>query len=102
MIKMDELKPILELLLEGREDSATIIESINEIDREPGPPDFSEREKELNKSWNDRFMKAFFGEKGENMETEIPKGSVEDDDDDDDEIDDEDIAIKDILKEGDE
>ena len=101
MIKMDELKPILEPLLEGREDSATIIESINGIDREPDPPDFSEREKELNKSWNARFMKAFFGEKGENMETEIPKeDSVVDDEDE--EIDGEDIAIKDILKEGDE
>ena len=101
MIKMDELKPILEPILEGREDSATIIESINGIDREPDPPDFSEREKELNKSWNDRFMKAFFGEKGENMNTEVPKeDSVVDDDDD--EIDGEDIAIKDILKEGDE
>ena len=100
MIKMDELKPILEPLSEGREDSATIIESINGIDREPDPPDFSEREKELNKSWNDRFMKAFFGEKGENMDTKIPKeDSVVDDDD---EIDGEDIAIKDILKEGDE
>ena len=99
MIKMDELKPILEPLLEGREDSATIIESINGIDREPDPPDFSEREKELNKSWNDRFMKAFFGEKGENMDTEVSKDdSVVDDD----EIDGEDIAIKDILKEGDE
>lgn len=100
MIKMDELKPILEPLLEGREDSATIIESINGIDREPDPPDFSEREKELNKSWNDRFMKAFFGEKGENMETEIPKEDP--DGDEDDEIDGEEIAIKDILKEGDE
>lgn len=101
MIKMDELKPILEPLLEGREDSATIIESINGIDREPDPPDFSEREKELNKSWNDRFMKAFFGEKGENMNTEVPKeDSVVDDVDD--EIDGEDIAITDILKEGDE
>ena len=101
MIKMDELKPILEPLLEGREDSATIIESINGIDREPDPPDFSEREKELNKSWNERFMKAFFGEKGENMETGVPKeDSVVDDEDE--EIDGEDIAIKDILKEGDE
>lgn len=101
MIKMDELKPILEPLLDGREDSAAIIESISEIDHEPDPPDFSEREKELNKSWNDRFMKAFFGEKGENMNTEVPKDdSVEVDDGE--EIDGEDIAITDILKEGDE
>ena len=101
MIKMDELKPILEPLLEGREDSATIIESINGIDREPDPPDFSEREKELNKSWNERFMKAFFGEKGENMNTEVPADdSVVDDEDE--EIDGEDIAITDILTEGDE
>lgn len=102
MIKMDELKPILEPLLEGREDSATIIESINGIDREPDPPDFSEREKELNKSWNDRFMKAFFGEKGENMNPDVPTGDSVVDEDDVDEIDGEDIAIEDILKEGDE
>lgn len=102
MIKMDELKPILEPLLEGREDSATIIESISGIDREPDPPDFSEREKELNKSWNDRFMKAFFGEKGGNMNTEVPKDDSVVDDDTVEEIDGEDIAITDILTEGDE
>lgn len=102
MIKMDELKPILEPLLEGREDSATIIESISGIDREPDPPDFSEREKELNKSWNDRFMKAFFGEKGENLNTEVPKDDSVVDDDTVEEIDGEDIAITDILTEGDE
>ena len=102
MIKMDELKPILEPLLEGREDSATIIESISGIDREPDPPDFSEREKELNKSWNDRFMKAFFGEKGENMNTEVPKDDSVVVDDTVEEIDGEDIAITDILTEGDE
>lgn len=102
MIKMDELKPILEPLLEGREDSATIIESISGIDREPDPPDFSEREKKLNKSWNDRFMKAFFGEKGENMNTEVPKDDSVVDDDTVEEIDGEDIAITDILTEGDE
>lgn len=102
MIKMDELKPILEPLLEGREDSAAIIESISEIDREPDPPDFSEREKELNKSWNDRFMKAFFGEKGENMNTEVPADDSVVDEDAVEEIDGEDIAITDILTEGDE
>lgn len=102
MIKMDELKPILEPLLEGREDSAAIIESISGIDREPDPPDFSEREKELNKSWNDRFMKAFFGEKGENMNTEVPKDDSVVVDDTVEEIDGEDIAITDILTEGDE
>ena len=102
MIKMDELKPILEPLLEGREDSATIIESISGIDREPDPPDFSEREKELNKSWNDRFMKAFFGEKGENMNTEVPTDDSVVGEDAVEEIDGEDIAITDILTEGDE
>lgn len=102
MIKMDELKPILEPLLEGREDSAAIIESINGIDREPDPPDFSEREKELNKSWNDRFMKAFFGEKGADMNTDVPTDDSVVDEDAVEEIDGEDIAITDILSEGDE
>ena len=76
MISMDELKPILEPLIEGREDSASIIESIQGIDRPAEEPDFSAREAEINKSWNDRFMKAFFGEKGKELDTEIPKDEV--------------------------
>lgn len=58
MIKLDELKPILEPLLEGREDAADIIESITAIDVEV--VDNSEEIARINKEWNDRYMKAFF------------------------------------------
>lgn len=98
MIDMNELKPILEPLLSEREDSADIIESIQGIDREPEAPDFSAREAEINKSWNDRFMKAFFGEKGVDLDTEIPQGDVGDDAVDQ-SADPEEISISDILLE---
>ncbi len=76
MINIDELKPILEPLLDGREDSATIIESIQGIDKEVPEPDFSAREAEINKAWNERYMKAFFGEKGADLSTEVPQDEV--------------------------
>ena len=68
---MEELKPILEGLLEGREDAADIIEKVTVLDK-PVEVDRSEIDA-LNASWNDRFMKAFFGEKAEDMSEEIPK-----------------------------
>lgn len=70
MINLDELKPVLEGLLEGREDSADIIEQISGLDREV-EIDRSEID-ELNASWNERFKKAFFGEKGSDISEEIP------------------------------
>ena len=60
MIKLDELKPILEPLLEGREDGVDIIESITAIDKEIEAPDNSEEINRINREWNDRYMKAFF------------------------------------------
>lgn len=105
MINMDELKPILEPLLDGREDSASIIESIQGIDKEAPEPDFSEKEAAINKEWNDRFMKAFFGEKGKELDTEIPKDEVQeasdatDDLDGSDEVTPENITIDDLFEE---
>ena len=77
MINLDELKPILEGLLEGREDSADIIEQVNSLDKEV-EVDRSEIDA-LNASWNDRFKKAFFGEKAEDVNAEIPSISETDD-----------------------
>lgn len=77
MINLDELKPILEGLLEGREDSADIIEQVNSLDKEV-EVDRSEIDA-LNASWNDRFKKAFFGEKAEDVNEEIPSISETDD-----------------------
>lgn len=96
MISMDELKPILEPILSEREDSATIIESIQGIDRPAEEPDYTAHDAEINKAWNDRFMKAFFGEKGGDLKTEVPQGEV---DETEDEVTAEDIGIDDILKE---
>lgn len=70
MINLDELKPILEGLLEGREDSADVIEQITGLDK-PVEVDRSEIDA-LNASWNDRFKKAFFGEKAADISEEIP------------------------------
>lgn len=96
MISMDELKPILEPILSEREDSATIIESIQGIDRPAEEPDYTAHDAEINKAWNDRFMKAFFGEKGGDLKTEVPQDEV---DENVDEVTAEDIGIDDILKE---
>ena len=71
MINMDELKPILEGLIEGRKDAADIIEQISALDKDV-EIDRSEIDA-LNASWNDRFMKAFFGEKADDISEEIPK-----------------------------
>lgn len=74
MIDMNELKPILEPLLEGREDSADIIEQVAAIDRTIDPPQVDRSEIDaLNASWNERFKKAFFGsDKADSISEEIP------------------------------
>ena len=71
MIDLNELKPVLEELLDGREDSADYIERVSGLDKEV-TVDRSEIDA-LNASWNDRFKKAFFGEKGADINEEIPK-----------------------------
>lgn len=65
MINMEELKPIMEGLLEGREDAADYIEKIQALDK-PVEVDRSEIDA-LNASWNDRFKAAFFGPKGDDL-----------------------------------
>lgn len=70
MINIDELKPILEPLIDGREDAATIIEQVSALDKEV-EIDRSEIDA-LNASWNDRFKKAFFGEKADSIDEKIP------------------------------
>lgn len=71
MIDLNELKPVLEELLDGREDSADYIERVSGLDKDVAI-DRSEIDA-LNASWNDRFKKAFFGEKGADINEEIPK-----------------------------
>lgn len=76
MINLEELKPILEMLVEGRDDSASIIEQVQGIDREIEDAQtkideaVAEATAKLNAEWNDRYMKAFFGDKAETMSPE--------------------------------
>ena len=75
MIVLEDLKPILEPLLEGREDAAEVIEAVNAIDKpveEPAPVDNSEEIAKLNEEWNNRFKEAFFGPKGDTLESDPP------------------------------
>ena len=61
MINLEELKPILQPLLDGRDDSASVIESIQAIDKDVDVD--QAKIDEINKSWNDRYLAAFFGNK---------------------------------------
>lgn len=70
MINLEELKPILEVLIDGREDSADIIEQVTGLDK-PVEVDRSEIDA-LNASWNERFKKQFFGEKADSIDDTIP------------------------------
>ena len=97
MIKMDELKPILEELLEGREDSADYIEKVTVLDK-PVEVDRSEIDA-LNASWNERFKKAFFGERGEDISEEIPKVETEKEDVVEEDYDGDDLKYEDLFKE---
>lgn len=99
MINIDELKPILEGLIEGREDSADIIEQVAALDK-PVEVDRSEIDA-LNASWNDRFKKAFFGDKGENIDESIPEDPKEDPEDpkEDENYDGEDLKYEGLFEE---
>ena len=61
MIKLDELKPILEPLINEREDASEIIESIQNIDK-----DVEFDRTQIDAEWNEKFKKAFF-EKEKNL-----------------------------------
>ena len=69
MILMDELKPILEPLL-NEENSADIIQKITSIDKSEEDLTQSIRSK-IDAEWNEKFKKAFFNNEG------IPATKVE-------------------------
>lgn len=70
MILMDELKPILEPLL-NEENSADIIQQITAIDKNEDDLTGSIRKK-IDAEWNEKFKKAFFNNEGIPV-TEKPK-----------------------------
>lgn len=62
-INLDELKPILEMLLTDREDAADVIESITTLDKpasELTQADVDAAVAAANADWNSRYMKQFF------------------------------------------
>lgn len=101
MIVLEDLTPILEPLLEGREDAASVIESVKAIDKEVEAPDNSAEIAKLNDEWNERFKKAFFGDKGEELEgkpiTEEVKEEAKEEESD--EVTGDNITIDDLFEE---
>lgn len=75
MIDITELKPILEPILDGRDDAADVIEQISAIDNKTSSEEDIAR---INAEWSERFKKAFFT--GEGVEKK-PKEDEPDDED---------------------
>lgn len=117
MIILEELKPIIEPLLEGREDSADVIEQIMSIDKEVDVD--QEKIDGLNAEWQTKLDDAmaeaakdkeesikriFFGEKADELTGDVPNndtGSIEEISDGtaEDEVTGENITIDDLFEE---
>lgn len=92
MINLEELKPILEPLISERDDASAIIESIQALDK-----DVEFDRTEIDKEWNERFKRAFFGDKGATMKDEPPKDEPEEVNEPEDE--EEEIKVDDLFVE---
>lgn len=80
MIVLDELKPVLEEILTGRDDIADVIDRVASLDK---AEDESKLESaiadavaENDKKWNERYMQTFFGKHADNMDYEVPREEV--------------------------
>ena len=106
MIKSDNLKPILETLLDGRDDAADVIEQVMGIDEDTSDvealtsqvADLTAQIEKLNADmtakdteYSDKIKKLFFGEKADTIDESIPEM-------DDDEVKAEDISIDDLFE----
>lgn len=106
MIKIDNLKPILEKLLDGRDDAADVIEQVMGIDEDTSDvealtsqvADLTSQIEQLNADitakdteYSDKIKKLFFGEKADTIDESIPE--VEED-----EVKAEDISIDDLFE----
>ena len=107
MIKMDNLKPILEKLLDGRDDAADVIEQVIGIDEDTSEvealtsqvADLTSQIEKLNADitakdteYSDKIKKLFFGEKADTIDESIPEMK-------EDEVNAEDITIDDLFTE---
>ena len=105
MIKMDNLKPILETLLDGRDDAADVIEQVMGIDEDTSDvealtsqvADLTAQIEKLNADmtakdteYSDKIKKLFFGEKADTIDESIPEME--------DEVKEEDISIDDLFE----
>lgn len=105
MIKIDNLKPILETLLDGRDDAADVIEQVMGIDEDTSDvealtsqvADLTAQIEKLNADitakdteYSDKIKKLFFGEKAGTIDESIPE--VEDEEKA------EDISIDDLFE----
>ena len=106
MIKIDNLKPILETLLDGRDDAADVIEQVMGIDEDTADvealtsqvADLTAQIEKLNADmtakdteYSDKIKKLFFGEKADTIDESIPEME-------DDEVKAEDISIDDLFE----
>ena len=106
MIKMDNLKPILETLLDGRDDAADVIEQVMGIDEDTSDvealtsqvADLTAQIEKLNADmtakdteYSDKIKKLFFGEKADTIDESIPEMEEE-------EVKAEDISIDDLFE----
>ena len=88
MIKMDNLKPILEKLLDGRDDAADVIEQVMGIDEDASDvealtsqvADLTAQIEQLNADmtakdteYSDKIKKLFCGEKADTIDESIPE-----------------------------
>lgn len=112
MIILEELKPILEPLLEGRDDSTEVIEQVMAIDKEV-TADEAEIER-VNSEWQAKYdtaleeakkdkeetiKKMFFGSKAEDIDISIPDAIDETvDEEKKDEVDMDTITIDDLFE----
>ena len=105
MIKMDNLKPILQTLLDGRDDAADVIEQVMGIDEDTSDvealtsqvADLTAQIEKLNADmtakdteYSDKIKKLFFGEKADTIDESIPEME--------DEVKEEDISIDDLFE----
>lgn len=99
MIVLEDLKPILEPLIDGREDAAELIEAIAALDKpvETDRAVIDEEIAKVNAEWNERYKAAFFGSKAANLDGQ-PK-DYSDPEPEEDEVTGDNITIEDLFEE---
>lgn len=79
MIVLEELKTVLEPLIKEADNAADIIDAVSALDKPVEPEKVVDQAAidaavaAKDKEWNDRYMKAFFGDKAESISPEVPE-----------------------------